>query len=132
MRVRTTRKSNTKKVLAERIMRARHAAAAGASTAAETMRNQVRVRTGALKNSITETPVDENRTDVDVLAPHGIHNEFGTVKMPAKPFFRPGVEAGRGRMRQILSGKRTFFTGSRGGTFYYSGSGRKVYVKRRK
>ncbi len=52
------------------------------------------VDTGALRASIHVEPktADGERTVADGVA-YGIYNEFGTVKMPARPFMLPGVLA---------------------------------------
>jgi HK97 gp10 family phage protein len=50
------------------------------------------VDTGALKGSIQARPVDELTSEVVVGQEYGIYQEFGTVRMPARPYLRPAVE----------------------------------------
>jgi HK97 gp10 family phage protein len=50
------------------------------------------VDTGALKNSIQARPRDELTSEVVVGQEYGLYQEFGTVKMAARPFLRPAVE----------------------------------------
>lgn len=51
------------------------------------------VVTGELKNSIRLIKVGKGHWRVVVLAEHGLHLEFGTSKMAARPFVSPAVEA---------------------------------------
>lgn len=52
------------------------------------------IDTGNLLNSITSTTsIDGFEGYVDVGAYYGIYHEFGTVKMAARPFLGPAVDA---------------------------------------
>ena len=53
------------------------------------------VRYGRLKSSITTTPSGDNGV---IVAPHvdyAMYQEFGTYKMAAHPFMKPGFESSR-------------------------------------
>jgi HK97 gp10 family phage protein len=58
----------------------------------------VPVRTGFLKNSIEAKQVEPFSWRVRVAANYGIYVEFGTRKMPARPYFTPAVD----RMRPVF------------------------------
>lgn len=55
----------------------------------------VPVDTGATKNSIRAKAVDELTSEVVVGTHYAAYLEFGTHKMPARPYLRPAVEAVR-------------------------------------
>jgi len=50
------------------------------------------VDTGALKASIKARAVDQLTSEVVVGQSYGLFQEFGTVRMAARPFLRPAVE----------------------------------------
>jgi len=50
-------------------------------------------RSGALVESVSNERIAWNHWRVNVGARHAIFLEYGTVKMSAKPFLRPAVEA---------------------------------------
>lgn len=52
----------------------------------------VRVRTGALRDSITAQEIRELEVAVSMLY-YGFYLEYDTVKMPPYPFIRPALEA---------------------------------------
>lgn len=66
----------------------------------------VRVDTGHLKQSIAVRIVKSGRDQVigelSDNADYAAYNEFGTYKMSAQPFIRPGVTAGRGLFLQAV------------------------------
>lgn len=66
----------------------------------------VRVDTGHLKQSIAVKIVKSNRGQVvgelSDNADYAAYNEFGTYKMSAQPFIRPGVAAGRNLFLQAV------------------------------
>lgn len=51
------------------------------------------VQTGKLKNSITHQREAARSWSVTVGAEYGVHLEFGTAVMAARPFLRPAVRA---------------------------------------
>lgn len=53
--------------------------------------------TGALSNSMTAEPDTPLTWIIRDGVQYGIFNEMGTVKMPARPFLVPAVEAERSR-----------------------------------
>jgi HK97 gp10 family phage protein len=55
----------------------------------------VPVDTGATKNSIRAQTVNELTSEVVVGTHYAAYLEFGTHKMPARPYLRPAVEAVR-------------------------------------
>lgn len=62
------------------------------------------VDTGALRSSITsESHMEgELRYVMQDGVNYGVHNEFGTSRMPAHPFFIPAVEAGFNKFVTIM------------------------------
>jgi hypothetical protein len=60
------------------------------------------VDTGALKNSISIEKPARFRRYIVVGVEHGMHLEFGTVNMAARPFMRPMAEWLRGNMRRLF------------------------------
>ena len=50
------------------------------------------VDTGRLRNSITHAPVSDNTEMVGTGVEYAVYVEFGTRKMSAQPYLRPGVE----------------------------------------
>ena len=50
------------------------------------------VDTGRLRNSITHAPVSESVEMVGTGVEYAVYVEFGTSKMGAQPYLRPGVE----------------------------------------
>lgn len=89
-----------------------HASSAVASSSfavAQRARSLVPVDTGRLRDSINSSRVSARslvgRVGLDATAGYWYFVEFGTVKMPARPFFRPAAELEREafiqRMRAI-------------------------------
>lgn len=74
--------------------------------AEEVATQNVRVDTGHLKQSIAVRIVKSNRGQVvgelSDNADYAAYNEFGTYKMSAQPFIRPGVTAGRSLFLQAV------------------------------
>ncbi len=72
------------------------------------------VRTGLLRSAIFAAPGRPDKSDVLVgvsrskrktgapSAPHGVLIEFGTVKMTARPFFRPAIDSTKSQMGKII------------------------------
>lgn len=50
------------------------------------------VDTGRLRNSIAHAMVGNNATAVGTSVEYAIYVEFGTYKMSAQPYLRPGIE----------------------------------------
>lgn len=94
--MKVNRRSKLRTVIARTVRNARDAASAGAREAYTSMQRDVPVRTGYLKSTIEENPVDENTTEINVGADYGVDVEF------KQPYFRPGVDAGRRKMRERL------------------------------
>lgn len=65
------------------------------------MRQRVRVKTGALRDSIT---VKKQYTLIIaiIMLYYGFYLEYGTSKMPAYPFIRPSTEALRSETTGIM------------------------------
>lgn len=63
------------------------------------------VQSGRLKNSITHYQMGRGKWAVEQdgrVAPHGPHLEFGTAKMPARPFFRPAIWRSVKRLPKLM------------------------------
>lgn len=79
------------------------------------IRSRAPVDTGALvasldakadrrKDAVSAT-VEIERSGKDGTEHYAIFQEFGTSKMPAQPFFRPGVEAAREKVGALMSNR---------------------------
>ena len=90
------------------IMRGRLAALAeAAQVLAGEIESRAPRRTGRLARSIRPTKVRKAglriSASVEVVAPYVAAEEFGTEHQAADPFIRPGAEAARRPVRQVLS-----------------------------
>lgn len=65
----------------------------------KTAQDNVPVDTGELRSSIKET-----KEGIEVGAKHGAPVEYGTFKMPARPFIRPAYEAMKEHVSENLGG----------------------------
>lgn len=84
----------------------------GAAIIADEIRARAPVRTGSLANAvdtIESHSVDSASAIVQVDASaqgqqehYAIFDEFGTSKQPARPFFRPGVQAAAPRAQALM------------------------------
>lgn len=52
----------------------------------------VPVDTGYLKNSIESRMTSPMQAEITVGAEYGVHVEYGTTKMPARPFLSPAID----------------------------------------
>lgn len=56
-------------------------------------KERARVDTGAMKNSIQQTPTGAAlQKTVFIGIDYGVHHEFGTVHIPAQPMIRPAAD----------------------------------------
>lgn len=62
----------------------------------------VAVDTGALRDSLTSEVSGELEIEVHDGVEYGQWVEFGTQKMPARPFLTPAVEKARGRLPELV------------------------------
>lgn len=63
------------------------------------------VQTGRLKNSVKHYQMARGRWAVEQdgkIAPYGIHLEFGTAKMRARPFFRAAIYRAVKRLPKLM------------------------------
>ncbi len=112
--MRTSRLSKTRKILAATDRQMKRAVNAGAETAVEVMITLAPELTGALKRTIKAVPeedgsvrvqagsLDEAPNPGDKYVDYELDVEFGTHKMAAQPFFRPGLDAGKRRMKSEM------------------------------
>ena len=79
--------------LPDRLMKqAKQAAVAAAAQAAQTARELAPLDTGALRQSISHSAADDGAV-VTASAPHAAMVEYGTSKMPPRPFMLPAARA---------------------------------------
>lgn len=64
---------------------------AGGKAGLTEAQNRVPVRTGFLRNSLY-SEVSKNAVELGGRAEYTVFVEFGTYRMPARPFLRPGAE----------------------------------------
>lgn len=62
-------------------------------TAERHVKDVTPVDTGRLRNSITHGMVGNNATAIGTSVDYAIYVEFGTHKMVAQPYLRPGIES---------------------------------------
>lgn len=60
------------------------------------------VDTGRLRNSITHAPVSSDTEMVGTGVEYSVYVEFGTSKMAAQPYLRPGVESHASEYADII------------------------------
>ncbi len=84
----------------------------GAAIIADEVRARAPVRTGSLSNAI-DTIVNHGTDSASAIVQvddsaqgqqehYAIFDEFGTSKQPARPFFRPGVQAAAPRAQALM------------------------------
>jgi len=61
------------------------------------------VRTGALKNKIETEPGFGLSVKLVDNVPYGVYVDFGTVKMPARPFFRQAFDENEFEMTLLIA-----------------------------
>ncbi len=72
----------------------------GAENIADRARERVPIKNGLLRESITAQKGGSNLNFlVEAKAPHARFVEYGTLKTPARPFFWPAFEEGKGLLR---------------------------------
>lgn len=81
----------------------------------EEIRQRAPVDTGELVRSLdakadrrmasASATVQIERSGLDGTEHYAIFNEFGTSKMPAQPFFRPGIEAAREQVGELMQSR---------------------------
>ncbi|PUA17266.1 HK97-gp10 family putative phage morphogenesis protein [Glaciimonas sp. PCH181] len=79
------------------------------------IRSRAPVRTGALVSNLDAVSVHDanhasaivqiEKSDKNGIEHYAIFDEYGTSKEPAKPFFRPGIEAGKQQVESQLKQK---------------------------
>jgi HK97 gp10 family phage protein len=109
--MKTKRKSRGKIILEATRRQMFRAVSAGAKEAKEVAERLVRVDKGDLKSTIAVEDDGHGHAvfsaggrskKSDKIVKHALPNEFGTIKMPAQPFFRPGLDAGKRKMRSEM------------------------------
>lgn len=91
--VETSTAENHADEVEKQIADALHAAMLEAANAGLTVaRNEARVRTGAMRDSITVTVDSDGTVTLGIGVEYAIENELGTRNMPAKPMLAPGMQ----------------------------------------
>lgn len=75
------------------------------SDAAKIMRELAPVDTGNLRDNIFDVKTSEGLR-IEVKAEYAAHQEFGTVKQPARPFVIPGIRFARSNVREATQAKK--------------------------
>lgn len=88
------------------LARGKAAAVSAAAYAAEIAREHAPVDTGELRQSISHSQTEQGAA-VIAAAPHAVMVEFGTVKMPPRPFM---LEAARASADVFFSGIKNLRT----------------------
>lgn len=109
--MRTKRKSSGERILRATRQNAFKAVADGVAVGEQIARQRARVDTGYMQEHVVGESDGQGhgKLESDVSGesefPYDIANEFGTSKMAAQPFFRPGRDAAiqhiRGNMRIV-------------------------------
>ena len=76
---------------------------AGVKTTLATSQGLARVDTGRMRSDVSISGGGDSRT-MTWNAEYAIYNEFGTYKMSAQPFVRPGADAGLAAMQAEMGG----------------------------
>lgn len=63
----------------------------------------VPVKTGFLRDSISAQAVSDLEVDIEAAAPYSAAVEYGTQRMPARPYLTPAVEKARGRLPELVA-----------------------------
>jgi HK97 gp10 family phage protein len=68
--------------------------------------NPIPLNTGALKSSLTSESrmTDETTFTISDGVEYGIYQEFGTSRIPARPFLRPAIEKWAARFQDAFKG----------------------------
>ena len=111
--MKVTRKSRIKQVLEDVEKYKNRVVSSAAKEAVEVMERLVPVADGDLKSTLTNEDDGRGHAKVsaggesnisDKFVNYAAHQEFGTFKTPAQSFFRPGLDAGKRKLRSELKG----------------------------
>lgn len=110
--MKVTRKSSLRQIISATERQAAKAVTAGVEEAEIVMNQLVPVDDGNLQSTIEKNDDGNGKASIkaggqskknpEVFVDYEMHVEFGTVKMAAQPFFRPGVDAGRRKMKSEM------------------------------